>query len=312
MFIEDLISRDLPITPERVRSLASNTSAYYRSFLLGDRKIDAPMSELKLIQCWVSDFIRAETDSLPEFVTAYEPKSSIRKNAAMHCRMSHQLCVDIKSFFSSCSAEKVAYVFENMRLSKSLPDGRFKLAPNDVELLVDLVTLHGSLSVGSPSSPSIANRVMLPADLEIMAVLGRSCVYSRYSDDICISSNNWLDEEAALEAISGVLAKYSFQLNEGKTRCCGRGNARRITGVFITPDGKLSVGSKRKRALEKGLYEYLVNDVGSADQLLGLLNFCSSIEPSYAGKIIAKYSNYGRAAEYEGVVDALRRGCRAV
>jgi len=308
MSIVDTMISDLHLDRETIYSIANGPEAHYRAFMLGKRRIDALRPALKLLQTWIHDFVREETEELPAFITAYEKESSIRKNAELHHDKEHLLCIDIESFFASCSTAQIASVFAAIKVSDSPTGHKRFLTDAEIQLLTCLSSYRGSLSVGAPSSPIIANRIMHPIDLRIIAALGPSFVYSRYSDDICLSSHSWIDVEEALGLVNRELQNYGFRLNESKTRCCGRGNARRITGVYITPEGKLSIGSKRKRDLKSRLYQYLVRGEGRADELLGLVNFCALVEPRYVSALLAKYASYGSAVEHDGAIGALKAG----
>ena len=78
--IVDALCRDLMLEREHLEELLSNPSDCYKSFVLGGRRIDAPRLDLKYVQRWILDFVRAETAELPSFVTAYESGRSVVAN----------------------------------------------------------------------------------------------------------------------------------------------------------------------------------------------------------------------------------------
>jgi hypothetical protein len=299
MSIVELISSDLRIPVPLVETVAAASNKHYAVFEIGDRLIEAPDNELKLMQTWISDCVRCETPPLPGYVTAYESGSSIVANANVHRNMSHLLNLDIHGFFRSCTYDLVYGFFSDLGSSIARSGLAVPLTVDDINTLSKLSTYRGHLSTGSPCSPSIANRIMNPLDDEIIRILPAAALYTRYSDDISISSNVWLDVDAIVDGINGVLNPAGFELNERKTHCQGRGDARRVTGVYITPSGSLSIGKRRKRKINEELYKYLVNpddDVSSsARRILGYINFCLSIDSRYVCALIEKYSNYGRA-----------------
>lgn len=307
------MSDDLKIEVKRLKLLASTASRCYRRVQVGKRTVEVPTVELKLVQRWIAELIVAETPVLPSFVTAYEPGSSIVANARMHTENRHMIHLDIADFFHSCDADMVGDVFRTVRLGgcgETKASG-IPLTEDDVSLLVSLSTLKGRLTVGSPSSPFLANRILIPFDYDVQAALGASYTYSRYSDDIIISSDDWIDTEVVVPMVLGRLEVRGFRLNTGKTRCVGPGDKRVVTGVVVTPDGFLSVGRGRKRELEKRLYQYLMYGEGSARKILGMLDFCRSVEPSYVTKLLIKYGNYGKAAMTPGGVIAVLREAQA-
>lgn len=323
MSIASLMADDLGLERGYIDDLVRRVPRLYRRFRIGGRRIDAPHPELKLVQTWIADFVLAEGDALPAHVSAYEPGRSVAANARAHAGQAHLLTLDIRSFFRSCTEDMVAGVFGHMsyqdRISRqgrdprqgaAPPSGaagrRVALADDDVRLLTALSCRRGALVMGSPSSPFIANRIMLPTDERIMRALPAGCTYTRYSDDISISSNEWLDAGAIVSHVGEILRDAGFELHEGKTRCVGRGDSRRVTGVFITPEGDLALGPKRKRQLGRDLYRLLMTGEGDPHALLGQLGFCRQVEPGYFDRLMSKYASYGAAVEYGGVLGALK------
>lgn len=309
MSIVDLIDRDLVLGKRYIRLLELRAPSLYHSFRVDGRKIMAPDPELKLVQCWIGDFVRAETPGLPHYVSAYESGRSVRDNALMHAPHEHLLTLDIRGFFRSCSQEMVKNFFASMWIGKR----EEVLSADDIRFLAALACYKGALVMGSPSSPFIANRIMLPIDARIISLLPSGYSYSRYSDDISISSNDRIDKRELVNVVSDALAAYGFTLNVGKTHCLGRGDARRVTGVFVTPDGRLSIGAKRKKELCSSLYRVLMSCEDDpeialyARSVVGMINFCKEIEPEYLNGLLAKYSSYGLAVKSGGVMPALAR-----
>ncbi|MCP2078752.1 retron St85 family RNA-directed DNA polymerase [Adlercreutzia equolifaciens] len=303
--ISALIQSDLGLETGYIESLAERASALYSRIKLKGRRIDAPSPELKLVQCWSSDFLHSADGDLPSFVAAYEPSCSVIRNASMHADHAHIARLDISDFFHSCKHAMVETVFRGIRF-QPLPDGEWlKLEEADVTLLARLSCYKGALSVGSPCSPALANRIMLPFDRDIEANIPSSCRYSRYSDDMVFSSNCWIDIAALESTVDEILSTSGFRLNRRKTRCSGKGDRRRVTGVFVTPEGELSIGSKRKHEIKRLLYDYLTKGQGDADVILGLIQFAIQVEPKWASVLLAKYAKYGEARQY-GVIGALR------
>lgn len=302
--IVDALCRDLMLEREHLEELLSNPSDCYKSFVLGGRRIDAPRLDLKYVQRWILDFVRAETAELPSFVTAYESGRSVVANAELHRENQHILVMDIKHFFRSCTKDKVAAFFAGMRL-RALSS---ELTTSDVLILTKLVTHKGSLPMGSPSSPAIANRIMAPVDRELISELGGGFTYSRYSDDICVSSADFIDVASVVRLVREALIRYGFEVNNKKVRCMGCGDARRVTGIYIEPDGTLSIGAKRKRELNAMIYRFLVHGEGNASVIRGHIDFARSVNPAYVTDLLLKYENYGVAAKFGGVMGALVHG----
>lgn len=312
MPIVEMMANDLGYSAKYISSISKRTDDLYIVFEVAGRIISAPKPELKLIQVWIGDFVRSESEMLPNCVTAYEEGCSIVNNAKVHQGHAHLLTLDIRHFFRSCSEESVYEYFKCMAYAdRQMIDGarrRISVQDNEARLLARLSCYRGGLAMGAPSSPFIANRLMVGCDQRISAQLTDGASYSRYADDICISSDSVIELEKTVTIVSSILAEAGYQLNEKKTHCMGRGDSRRVTGVFITPEGSLSIGPSRKRALKRELYQVLMGEHISPDDvrtLIGHLNFCRQVDPTYLNSVLAKYAGYGRARSC-GVMPALR------
>lgn len=307
MFIADRICFDLGMTNRQLLDLASSTTDKYHCFSAGGRKIVAPQPDLKLVQCWISDYINTEFDIDLPYATAYEKGSSVCHNAKLHANSSHFLLLDICHFFESCTQKMVRNLFSGGVYQPTNAASRLRLTADDVDLLVALSCYRGSLATGSPCSPFIANRIMASFDHEIAAGLGEKFVYSRYSDDICISSTEWINSAEISTFVGSRLRQKSFDLNSDKTRCFGRGHLRKITGIYLDCDGVLRLGPQRKAELKRLLYQALMRecDRNHAHRVLGHLSFCRQVEPDYYNALLAKYASYGKAVSCGGVMPAL-------
>lgn len=307
MSIADRICFDLGMTNRQLLDLASSTTDKYHCFSAGGRIIVAPRPDLKLVQCWISDYINTEFDIDLPYATAYEKGSSVCRNVGLHAKSSHFLLLDICHFFESCTQKMVRNLFSGGVYRSANAESRSRLTADDVDLLVALSCYRGSLATGSPCSPFIANRIMASFDHEIAARLGERFVYSRYSDDICISSFEWIDSAEISAIVDDRLKQKGFDLNKDKTRCFGRGRLRKITGIYLDCDGVLRLGPQRKAELKGSLYHVLMCecDRECALRVLGHLSFCKQVEPDYYNALLAKYASYGKAVSSGGVMPAL-------
>lgn len=304
--IIDLIGKDLGLSRNYVESLAKIANSLYVKKRIGKRSIEVPDSSLKIVQCWISDFLRATNPNLPFYVTAYENGCSIVANAAIHQDNSHILKLDIHDFFHSCKKELVRSAFSKLPSYFNERGTVQKLEVDEISLLTSLACHNGRLSVGAPSSPAIANRIMLPIDNVIVNQLPASMTYSRYSDDMTFSSKHWINTHEVVSIVTNALSTRGFSLNNRKTTCFGKGNRRTVTGIVITPDNKLSIGQKKKQEIKHSLYAVLLHKDGDPLSVLGSIYFALQVDPDWTASILAKYANYGIAREC-GVIGALRK-----
>ena len=296
---------ELGLSESYIRELAVNADSHYRDVKIGDRVVQAPDDELKLVQRWIADVVRDGYPCKDGCVAAYEPGRSIVANAQIHASNAHVVVMEIYHFFRSCTKEMAAGVLSSVSFSQITGVRGYHPNVTEVDLLARLSCFSGALAVGSPCSPFIANRVLMKVDREIQHRLPCGCAYTRYSDDITVSSSDWLDRNKIVSIVDEALSMHGFQLNRKKTRCFGRGAPRKVTGVYILPEGSLGIGKKRKREYEKELYRLLVHGEGSAEAMLGKLDFCKQVDPGYYVKVMGKYASYGSALRAGGVIPAL-------
>jgi hypothetical protein len=118
----------------------------------------------------------------------------------------------------------------------------------------------------------------------------KGVIYTRYADDISLSSN----DKGALSSFEDIVESFlreldypKIQLNQSKTLHSSRGGRRVVTGVIITPDGKLSSGRGRKRLIRSMAHRYSLGVLSDdeIERMEGLVNFVESIEPGFSRKV---------------------------
>ncbi|MEI6572710.1 MAG: reverse transcriptase domain-containing protein [Alphaproteobacteria bacterium] len=277
----------LGIGPRLIFSIQKNQKNYYREFSIRKsngtlRQINAPRTYLKVIQWWILDNILAKI-TLPSYIFGFSKGGSIQNNASYHLQSRHLLNVDIKSFFNSVSKRQVTKVFLDLGYSEEASS-----------TLAKLCTLDNCLPQGAPTSPCLANLVMIEADNEIQYLSSRLGIkYSRYADDLTFSSAQYIGLDF-LNHVSLIIEKYGFALNTKKTRFAGTGSRMEVTGLvagyFIQPPiqwRKLVRARlhrlKNKEALDINDISYLLGIRGyslqfpTAKQMQSLLNSCDEL-----------------------------------
>lgn len=291
MFIIQKMSHDLLLDENVIKSICARGQANYRRIKLPKGRIVwQPCAQLKSLQYWVVDFLLENgIDPLP-CATAYEVGSSIANNAKMHKNNNHVLRMDIRHFFPSITRDFISRYLLTIK-------HQFPLEEDDIDFICSVVCKQDSLVMGSPSSPVLANRIMIPIDQKIQDSLNehnQSFRYTRYSDDLFISSKQFIDPEIAAQ-IESILVSYGFVINHSKTKFLGKGSNRMMAGIAVNQNKELSLGQTRKAQLRKALYCFCTTQEPSQEQayaLQGLIAFFKSIEPKYVSKMLVKYSSY--------------------
>lgn len=293
MLIE-LLSRTAKIPESKLLSLSSSASRRYKVYTIpkrtgGDRTIEHPSRELKAIQRWIVGALISRFP-LHESATAYRKGVGIRENAERHRKTKFTNRYDFASFFPSFSqARIVEYVAEQ---SKAIG---IELSERDLKFIGNIVCRNGRLTIGAPSSPAITNAMMFEFDRRMHEECNaRGLVYTRYADDLFISSF----EPGQLDGFEKVIIKTKrgiphlrLRLNHQKTAYLSKKYSRKVTGVVITPQHTLSIGRERKREIKALIHKWIKGDIEPERlyYLKGLFSFAIDIEPQFEARLVEKY-----------------------
>jgi RNA-directed DNA polymerase len=120
--------------------------------------------------------------------------------------------------------------------------------------------------------------------------------YTRYADDLSFSANN-SDQLAVVERavveLCVRLKSPSLTINAEKTVRVSRRDARRVTGLVLTNDRKVSLGRGEKRRIRASVHHFLTNrlDADETVKLRGMLNYVNSVEPAFMRRLAEKYGD---------------------
>lgn len=259
----------------------------------GFRDIAQPAREVKAVQRSVVSLLEPH---LPVhwYAVAYKEGRSIRDNADIHKTSRFLTKLDFKNFFPSIKSSDVQSHFE-------LYGTPLEISNDEIDLIKDIVLWkppEGSdlaLCIGAPSSPWLSNTILYDFDKEIASWCENEDIrYSRYSDDIALSSfepNKLEAAERKLESILRSLRYPKLRLNPSKRVAVGRSAAMRVTGLTLSNEGTVTVGRKRKRGVRAGIHNYRLGRLESSEiqRLQGELAFVLSVEPSFYETLVKTY-----------------------
>ena len=220
-----------------------------------------------------------------DYSFAYETNKSIKDNALMHADGKYFLKLDLRKFFQSIS-KTTLNVFLYTVVYKYVPTLRYKsLFKSMIESITNICIYKDGLATGSPASPVISNFIMRNLDYQIIAYLKRREIednckynYSRYADDIVISSDKYIPKEIK-KKVKSILFQKNLKINQEKTKYQTNKQKNVVTGLIITPEGKVTVGQKRKKKIKKMMYTYNKDKrIYSFEEINGQLAFIKEIE----------------------------------
>lgn len=284
---------DLGIPPKRLRHVIRTAPLRYKVFYIkkrsgGRREVAQPAREVKAIQRWLMTKLAA-TLPLHKAATAYVRGSSIKKNASTHISNAYLLKMDFKNFFPSISAADLIrhlkshcghlYSDDDLAVAVRACSWAFKRTP------------PLRLCIGAPSSPMLSNSIMYDFDDQVFQhSLAKGVTYTRYADDLTFSCADPDVLKHYPDFIESVLAQLDYPrltLNLRKTVHASKGGNRTVTGIVLTPDGKISIGRERKRLIRSMYHRYKLGQLSPDDsaKLFGLINFAEDIEPGFRARL---------------------------
>ncbi|MFY1664526.1 reverse transcriptase domain-containing protein [Pseudomonas sp. Pseu.R1] len=243
----------------------------YRSFHIakrseGQRLIEAPVKGLKELQ---KSIIRLfEPKYKPRScVYAYVKGRGIVEHAAVHANQRWLLRFDLKEFFHSISAARVAGLLRRPPFSYAKPVA---------DTIARLCTKDGRLTQGAPTSPLISNILCKGLDFRLKELASQNkCYYTRYADDVFISNNGSLFPSSIAERdangtvklsdeIVGIVIAAGFQLNFKKTTLRSRAERQLATGIIV--NRKLNVPKEYVKSVRAALYAWEKYDLKLAEE----------------------------------------------
>jgi RNA-directed DNA polymerase len=251
------------------------------------RQISQPTPEVKLLQRWLNENFLSKFP-VHDAAQAYRARIGLAANVKPHAKNRFLLKMDFIDFFPSIHA---SHFVEFMRAHKVIAE--------DIDIARHICFKRDRgelrLAIGAPSSPLLSNILLYSLDREIAALARRlEIVYTRYADDLsfsCTTPNILREFEAALPELIAKSATVPLEINREKTVHASKKNGRTITGINITPEGRLSVGQERKRLLRAQIYRFTQGKLTSdeIESLRGYLAFLNSVEPEHLARLVSKY-----------------------
>lgn len=296
------ISVDLRLDEAYIVNLVNKADICYKNYRIkkkdgGWREISQASPELKTLQYWVKKHILSKIP-ISKAAFAYQKGSSIKKHAQHHMGARHFFHADVHKFFPSISsAHLISILIKHQDIFSSMDLDVNEAAP----VIAQICFRSNILCLGTVSSPMISNIIMYDFDNEMEKYCkSNHFKYSRYSDDIYISSQSYIDK-AVYSKTKEELKKIGFELNREKTRFISTKNRMSVTGLILQQDA-ISIGASKKKAIKKMIYKKLVHNNGDGSEIMGYLSFLEDIEPQTYNKYIIKYTNYSSS----DIVDALK------
>ena len=200
------------------------------------RLINAPDRRLKFLQRQIAEQLD-KMYPVRKPVHGYVTGRSVKSNATSHLKQRFILNLDVKDFFSSITERRTSGILHSIGV------------PNDVaETIARICCYAGHLPQGGPASPVLSNMVCFRLDRALLKLAkDGKCIYTRYADDISLSSlrplaylfdgalpsTGQVAPELLSAALQAAFTSNGFALNSEKIHYADKHSRRIVTGLKV-------------------------------------------------------------------------------
>jgi hypothetical protein len=246
-----LLALTLGTTPQHLEYIASESEKLYRlakPIFKADGSIRQPLDALpplKVLHTNLKTQVLARV-KYPRYLTGSLKGSDYKVNAEQHINKRIVICEDITNFFPSITAARVRDIWQ-----------RFFGFPHPVaELLTRLTTKDSVLPQGAIPSSFLANLVLWRLEPALHCEFAdRGFTYSRYVDDIAISSRDFLSKDAQTALIAdvyGMLAKVGLRAKRKKHETYSA--SQRMITTKLVVNKKASLPEAKRSAIRAAVH----------------------------------------------------------
>jgi hypothetical protein len=285
----------------------------------GFRIICVPDASIMKVQRWIAKNILS-CGKVHSASFAYAENCKIIKAAKLHCGCRWMLKLDVRNFFESFS-EIAAYrvfrsfgyqpliSFELSRIctrlgnqTKTHSHPKWTATKNNYTVINKYTSRRmGHFPQGAPTSPMLSNLAMNLFDSEVIGIAKKhGLVYSRYADDLCLSTaDKEFNREKAKTIINAIykeMMKIGLAPNITKTQIIPAGARKIVLGLLV--DGEVPKLSRAFRSKLRMHFYYLKHaDIGPPlhaknrgfesvmglkNHIQGLIAYARQVDPAYA------------------------------
>lgn len=265
----------------------------------GLREINAPVPELmdalrQLKSLFEVNMFALYHTSAFAYVKGRCTVDSIKRHQQNESRWFAKL--DFSDFFGSTTEDFVLEMF-----SKIFPFSEIVKCEDGLRELkraLSLCFLNGGLPQGTPISPTITNIMMIPIDHRLyneLRKMDEHFVYTRYADDLLISSKVGFDCDKLQDYVLGVLKEFNapFRLKREKTRYGSSAGRNWNLGVMLNKDNEITIGHQKKKIFKAMCCNYICDkkngvswDLHDVQVFGGLISYYRMIEKDYINYVI--------------------------
>lgn len=274
---------------------------HYTPVQWNSRTIYKPSKKLKEFHSFLNGFLLEYLSVNQSVSFAYRKGATLLQAVVPHAHSRAFYQTDLERFFDSITSGLIRSTLERAVTPASDLD-------EHIDHVVGLLTINGKLPIGYSTSPILSNACLVGFDERLATISKeRQWIYTRYADDIIISTHDRPAIEAASEVIESCLAAElgaGFTLNPSKSKLTTIGRKVKILGLVILPNGTIAIDRDVKNKIESWLHFY-INDRSRLEKIFeeersegmeeglqrlsGLISYAYATDLPYLEKLRAKF-----------------------
>ncbi|MCW0435136.1 reverse transcriptase domain-containing protein [Xanthomonas sacchari] len=281
--------------------LALSPEQNYSPVRWKNRTIYKPSRTLKDFHAFLNGFVLEHLPVNTSVSFAYRKGATLIQAVAPHATSRAFFQTDLERFFDSITTPLIRKVLvENETPAADLED--------HVEHVLRLLTIDGKLPIGYSTSPIVSNACLLSFDQLLSQIShDRGWIYTRYADDIMLSTQDRANLSDAAAVVEGCLASAlgdEFKLNPAKSKLTTIGRKVKLLGLVILPTGDIAIDRDVRNRIESWIHFYLrdrarllkifeeTHNEGMEEglqRLSGLISYAHAADPAYLEKLRSKF-----------------------
>lgn len=235
----------LACSKEHLVAVATTSNSLYRTskpILKPDgsfRYTFDALPKLKALQIRIKNQLLKRVD-YPSYLTGSLKGRDYRSNASLHSGAKITICDDIEGFFPATSKLLVKNIWLHI----------FCFSEEVAEALTLLTTKDGVLPQGAATSSYLANLVFGDEEAILQEMfMRRGLTYSRYVDDISVSSIRRLSKDEQTDIIArvyGMLSAHGYRAKRSKHEIFTAGNRMKTTKLVNNRKASLPIEERHR------------------------------------------------------------------
>ncbi len=268
----------LGIDKKELQNIAKNSNKYFQ--LIQQVKKDGGVRNcynlrepLKYIHKKIQHRITSNV-CYPNYIQGSIKGCSNLTNAQLHEKSKTIIQLDIKNFFPSIKTKHIYVLWRHF----------FNFSEEISNLLTSLITLDKNFIQGSPLSSDIANLIFWDKEHSLVENFRKNnLIYSRYVDDINISSKNKISDKSKthiIQRVHSMVKSKDLKLKNNKTKILNSNNQLLITGLVVNHKVKVS------RQYISNVFQEVKSKNANISSIRGKANYIQQTCPKQANSIL--------------------------